>query len=236
MKLEGYKGMLFSILSDSIGTLEGYSVPYDATFYQGEKKLEANIFLPQDTWWGQVIEDLGGELLVNNSISGSMVCKCKSCIVPTYGCCEERTSGLDKNGIFPNVIMIYMGTNDWGNGTKVSPFNDKESKDISIFSVAYEQMIEGLQKSYKDAQIWCITLPVSDFGMREGKDFPYWYRGRHLNEYNEAIRKIAKNKGCVLIDLYENIPKFTTIDGFHPDFRGMNTISQGILSMLKEKV
>ena len=197
MSLEKYKGKLFSVLSDSIGTLEGYSEPYDASFYEGVTKYKANVYEPKDTWWGQVIEILGGELLVNNSISGSMVCKCKSCIVPTYSCSEERTSALGKNGFLPDVIMIYMGTNDWGNGTKITPFDERERGDISIFTVAYEQMIERLQSNYKNAEIWCITLPVSDFGQREGIEFPYWYRGRHLNEYCQAMRECArKNLFC----------------------------------------
>ncbi len=69
-----YKNKLFSILGDSISTFEGYSEPYEATYYDAVRKCQGDITKVEHTWWGQVIEHLGGELLVNNSISGSMVC------------------------------------------------------------------------------------------------------------------------------------------------------------------
>ena len=49
-----YQNKLFSILGDSISTLGGYSEPEDAAFYVSMKKFEADVFLPEDTWWGQV--------------------------------------------------------------------------------------------------------------------------------------------------------------------------------------
>ena len=58
-----YQNKYFSILGDSISTLEGYSQPREAAFYSGERKLKSGVFTPSDTWWGQVIERLGGQLL-----------------------------------------------------------------------------------------------------------------------------------------------------------------------------
>ena len=60
--MDKYKGKLFSVLGDSISTLEGYSVPSDAVFYEGANKLYGDIYAPADTWWGQIINSLGGEL------------------------------------------------------------------------------------------------------------------------------------------------------------------------------
>lgn len=144
---DSYKNKLFSVFGDSISTLDGYSEPDDAVFYDGLRRLEANILSPDDTWWGQVIRQLGGELLVNNSFSGSMVTKHRNCMFPSYGCSDERTAALGRDGLLPDVIMVYMGTNDWGYGVKPTPETPSEEGDISVFSVAYKCMLEKLQKT-----------------------------------------------------------------------------------------
>ena len=61
-----------SVLGDSISTFEGYSEPKDAVFYDMAKKLSSGVLRYADTWWGQVIEGLGGELLTLNAISGGI--------------------------------------------------------------------------------------------------------------------------------------------------------------------
>ena len=99
------------------------------------------------------------EVLVNNSFSGSMVRKSRFCEIPSYGCSDERTSGLGRDGEIPDVIMIFMGINDWGSGADPKP--GCESDDISVFSVAYRKMLEKLQKNYPGTELWCFTLPVS---------------------------------------------------------------------------
>lgn len=170
-----YKNKLFSILGDSISTFEGYSEPYDASFYDGLLKCQTDILRVTDTWWGQVIERLGGELLVNNSISGSLVCKHPNCEISSYGCSDERTSSLDRIGVQPNVIMVFLGTNDWGYGVKLKPDDETEKSLLSVFSVAYKTMLEKLQRNYPMAEIWCFTLPVSDYKKYSGTEFPYCY-------------------------------------------------------------
>ena len=86
-----YNGKYFSVLGDSISTLSGVSRPYDAAYYEGMRKLETRVYSCKDTWWGIVIDALGGELLVNTSFSGSMVTKRKSCMIESYGCSDART-------------------------------------------------------------------------------------------------------------------------------------------------
>lgn len=225
------KVKLFSILGDSVSTLSLHSEPQDAVFYEGMNKLMADIYAPSDTWWGQVIEALGGELLVNNSFSGSMVCKHKNCIIPSYGCSDERTGSLSKNGILPDVIMVYMGTNDWGHGVKLYP-NSEEQNDLSVFYVAYEEMIKKLKNNYPNAEIWCFTLAVSDIKKSKGVDFPYCFGGVHIEKYCEIIREISKKHNCQLIDLYKKAKPFDTFDGFHPNRDGMKILGDTVLTLV----
>ena len=85
-----YKNKLFSVLGDSISTFEGVSEPEFAAFYDNYNKLLGNIYSPKQTWWGIVIDTLGGELLVNNSISGSTVTWHPSYEISSYACSDER--------------------------------------------------------------------------------------------------------------------------------------------------
>ena len=105
-----FQNKYFSILSDSISTLGGYTEPEDAAFYDGTVKFDANVFVPEDTWWGQVISYLGGQLLVNNSFSGSTVTRHPKCMIESYGCSDERTSSLSRDGYFYNIFFSHFIT------------------------------------------------------------------------------------------------------------------------------
>lgn len=230
--IEKYRNKLFSILGDSISTLDGYSEPDGMAFYAAGKKYEAQVFSPEDTWWGIVIQALGAELLVNNSISGSMVSDHPCCLIPTYACSDERTSTLGKNEKEPDVIMVMVGTNDWGCGVKPIPENDLESADPCVFSVAYSMMLDKLRTNYPRSEIWCFTLPVNSKKQNEELEFSYRSHGRHIEEYCDVIRSVSEKFGCRVVDLYSELLSFDTIDGFHPNVSGMKSIADVILSKM----
>ena len=225
-----YKGKYFSVLGDSVSTLSGYSQPDFAAFYDTEHKLLSGVLTPSDTWWGQVIDALQGRLLVNNSFSGSTVCKLPGYEIESYGCSDERTGALHRDGLTPDVIMVYIGTNDWGRGLAPVPTEQAQNGDRSVFSEAYRCMLEKLKKNYPAAEIWCFTLAVSK--PAEGETFPYCYAGRHMDAYCNVIRDLAQAYDCRLVDLYRCAAPYETIDGFHPDARGMQTLSRAVLSRI----
>ena len=232
--LDRYQNKYFSILGDSMSTLEGYSQPRHAAFYDTARKYESGVLRPADTWWGMVIDRLGGRLLVNNSISGSMVCKRSADQSPSYGCSDERTSALDWDGDLPDVIMVEMGMNDWGCGAKPTPDSEEEKGDISVFSEAYACMLKKLKANYPEAEIWCFTLPVSTCKRNANFVFPYCYAGRHIEEYCEVIRACAKAQDCRVIDWYSAADPYDTIDDFHPNREGMQTLADMAISQLCE--
>ena len=220
-----YKNKYFSILGDSISTFEGYSQPKYAEFYNMPKKLASGVITFGDTWWGQVLDALGGELLINNSISGSHVCG------KAGACGDVRASSLGTAELRPDVIMVYMGTNDWGGGARIYPENG-EKADESIFSFAYRAMLEKLKRNYPEAEIWCFTIGVCKRTSVDNYEFPYCFGGRHIEEYCAEIRACAKEYGCRLIDLYTASP-FDTFDGFHPNIDGMKTVSDAVLEQIE---
>ena len=228
--MKRYENKYFSILGDSISTLAGYSQPSEAVFYDTARKLASGVLTFSDTWWGQVIERLGGKLLVNNSISGSTVCNHPSYEIPSYGCSDERTSALDRQGISPDYIFVHLGTNDWGFGLRV---NAEQTSGNYTFLTAYKAMLEKLQRNYPNAEIWCFTLPVSTCSAMQNFAFPYTYGGRHLSEYCNAIKESATAYGCRIIDLNETVKEYDTMDGFHPNVEGMQTLANAVLEIIQ---
>lgn len=226
-----YKNKYFSILGDSISTLEWYSTPDYAAYYNVERKLLSGVLCPADTWWGQVIEHFGGELLVNNSFAGSTVTWRPTYEIESYACSDERTASLHRDGTEPDVIMIFMGINDWGYGTVPAPLDKTQAEELSVFSTAYECMLEKLKKNYPQAEIWCFTLPIAE---REGgEDFPYSIGGKHIEEYCAVIRDCAGRYSCYVADLYCYANPYNTFDDFHPDVQGMKTLADAVIEQME---
>lgn len=229
-----YYGKNFSIFGDSISTLEGY-IPEDyKAFYDKENCEKAEINSISDTWWGKVITYFGGNLLVNNSYSGSKVTSAKEAF--PSGISKKRISGLSKDGVNPDVIIVYMGFNDWAKGVPVKAPKNPDKPMSVYFDYAYFNMIIGLSKIYPDAEIWCCTLNPTYVDSRPDFEFPYEVMGINIEEYNSVIRSAAVADGRRLIDLFNNNMPNDTLDGSHPNQKGMDTLAKSVcLSVVKDE-
>lgn len=229
MKKE-YMGRYFSILGDSISTLAGYHPPECAVFYDWENKYLSGVFAPEDTWWGRVMEALGGRLLMNHSWAGSLVCKHPHCEIESYGCSDPRTGGLGVGTQMPDVVMILMGLNDFGWGMRLEPTAAVE--DLSIFRVAYETMLKKVKRNYPSAEIWCLTLPVGFRSNDPDYTQPAVRSGGHMADYCRIIRECAQKFDCKIVDIHKPDRPYDTIDGYHPTADGMKTIAEAVLEAL----
>lgn len=223
-----YFGKQFSVLGDSISTLDGYNPLGYNLFYFGENCFRSGVREMKDTWWGKVIDFFGGELLVNNSWSGSRVTQLpgSDSLFPS-GCSDERTGNLHIRSVVPDVIIVYLGTNDWANGVPIEfdgctllghEYND-------IFVSAYGNMIRKLRSNYPNAEIWCCTLCATFMSSDPSFHFPYKYNGNYINKYNQIIETVANQQNCKLIDLFSYSVPYDSIDGSHPNADGMNTLA-----------
>ncbi len=220
-----YFNKQFSILGDSISTLAGYNPKGYKVFFDESNGEKASVHDMNDTWWGKVIDFFGGELLVNNSWSGSRVTGKSATLFPS-GCSNERTSYLHMNGVKPNVIIIYFGFNDWANGVALDDTHVfEESLDYSYFARAYNKMLENVTSNYPNAEIWCCTLNTTYMSTNQRFKFPYMHGGIHIEEYNREIKQAANNYNCKIADLYKYNTPYDTIDGSHPNADGMNTLA-----------
>lgn len=218
-----YEGKLFSVTGDSISTLHGYNTPEEVVFYTVEKRERTGVVTFTDTWWGHVIDELGGVLLANNSVSGSTVSvNPKSANKYMCACTDERTSTLGKDGKTPDVIMIFLSINDGGIPAKAAPETEEEKGDPTIFSEAYRLMLKKLKTNYPDAEIWCITVPKSDQSDRT-----------HTQPYTEQIIKVAPEMGVRLVNL-SGAARYESLDGLHPTKNGMQTLGDAILEKIRE--
>lgn len=222
-----YFGKRFSVFGDSISTFDGFNPNGYKVFYAGDNCIKSGVAEVMDTWWEKVIGFFGGELLVNNSWSGSRVTKLKDKdqIFPS-GCSDERTAALHINDVKPDVILVYLGTNDWAFGAKTgneTRILDEDSNEL--FDEAYDNMLKKLRTNYPESEIWCCTLCETYISKQPNFQFPHKYAGTHIEEYNEIIRDVVRRNGCGLIDLYDYKMAYDSIDGSHPTSTGMNTIA-----------
>ena len=208
-------------------------------FFKDEICKRTGVVKETDTWWGKVIRFFGGELLVNNSWSGSRVTMIpeNSELFPS-ACSDERTGFLHWDEEVPDVILIYLGTNDWGFGALLSRRDKRKKTRPQIanysryqeFDYAYDNMLKKLRRNYPSAEIWCCTLGVTEMSSNPYFEFPYEYCGMNIEAYNGVIRKKAKKHKCNIIDLYAENQPYDTIDGTHPNKDGMNTLAKMIAS------
>ncbi len=213
-----------SILGDSISTYEGYN-PYGYSVYYREDRIVDNgLAGVDDTWWMQVISFLKGELLVNNSFSGSTVA---GEFFPA-ACSDRRCVSLGEGRETPDLILIEMGAND--RGFEV-PLGTEEEEDPTKFFGAYLLMLKKIKKNYPSAQIICATLPLGK--LKEGLELGYDRFMRRDDRYDEAIKRAAEKESCLLADLAAYGEYYETLDYCHPTLEGHRTLASLWIRCLK---
>ena len=222
-----------SILGDSLSTLDGWNPEGYNLFYQGEKCKISGVCAYQDTWWGQLIDYLGGELLVNDSWSGSRVTKLpnREQLFPS-GISDERIDRLGTDCQNPDIIIVFLGDNEWGHGVSLSAESGcrneayTDQRNLYVFCDAYDYLLEKLKNRYPDAQIYCCTLFTTYMPFNPTFVFPAELYGNHIEAYNAAIIRIACSRNCRIIDTYIPQAPIATIDGSHPNKEGMRQLAK----------
>lgn len=232
-----FEGLGLSVLGDSISTFDGWIPSGFHVFYP----LDGEVTDVSQTWWMMLLEDTGMELCANNSSSGSLCAGDSLAEDGTqYACSTFRLSFLTgKQGKMPDIIIIYMGTNDLLNGIPIGE-NDGtkivEEGEIENFSDAYSLMLDKLASDYPVSQIYCCTLAqVGEWGTTQ--PFEMFENGIGLTseDYSDCIRTIAENKGIPVIDLYncgieiDNLQDMTS-DGVHLNPEGMKHVERAVIS------
>lgn len=277
---DDFKGLKLSIIGDSISTYDGFTNSKNhnplylsdsnnqATFdcYYGDANRtdyeEIKSVSLNDTWWMQAAETWGMEVLVNNSWSGSYVRLDTARNNTTeYGAAayKDRCVNLHMDSQMPDIIAVYMGTNDTGSasgkgwGTKASVDTDAERSGLytnkntyntgTLNSVqAYYIMLSRMIETYPDAEIYCM-LPIMPKYLAENASVD---RIAALNDFNTGVtylvNEVFRNKKVYLVDLpeysglvdEEAVKDYFYLNQLHPNCSGMDWITGCFLSELLE--
>lgn len=234
--------MFVSILGDSISTYSGYNPSGYAVYYDEYLQKRNGLQNVYDTWWARVNQELNAFLCVNNSYSGSKV----SGEEFPAGHCHERLMRLHTSEHMPDLILIYMGFNDFGYGVPIrcAPMSNEGQTNLLYFEDAYHQMLTGLHYFYPHARIICATLMRTTLQGNSMWAFPERLCGISLDEYNDAIRRAAVNCHVDLADLakrhisfsdfFKRDMRYETLDGTHPTARGHQTIADEWIACLSK--
>lgn len=215
-----------SIVGDSISTYFGFTDFGYPVYYTDEYAKLNGIESVDDMWWKIVMDNVGGELCVNNSYSGSLVIGA----IRSAACSKERCARLADNEGSPDVVLIYIGTNDraWG-----VPVGDEDDAGPDTFYGSYCTMLRQIKTNYPQAKIVCATLLWAyREGLGDSKQLgklPYF-----AQEMNDAIKLAARNEGCFVADLASYNEQYETLDYCHPTKEGHKTMAQLWLKSLKD--
>ncbi len=213
---EKYEGKTVSVLGDSISTYTGFSnntshnstIGDTSVYYTPDRLPSADA-----TYWGRLIKESGMTLCVNNSSGGSKVYEnhAKSGV--------NRATELDRNdGTNPDVILVFMGTNDLGGYSKGAMFSLYQSTgtleswwqslktktqnatvlnagtSFTCFEEAYALMLYRMKEAYPNAEIFCMgVLPANHDSFTAQK---------HA-DINSAIKLIGEFFGAEYVDTTE---------------------------------
>ena len=203
-----FEGKTMAILGDSISTYLNYMPEGYAHFYPYPA---GNIRDVNHTWWKQVSNAIGTSVFVDNSWGGTTVVGGDSATESPV-----RLNTLLHQGIAPDIVLIFMGTND-----------ARAKYTNATFEASYRKMIANIKKIAPDAEIIVCTL--MDFSATN------FYEAKTKDDYNAVIKKVASDNNISVIDLKDvELLKADLIDSVHPNYSGHKKMADVIIKQLKE--
>ena len=223
-----------SIIGDSISTFDGWIPSGNKVFYDGSKYGITDV---TKTWWYMAMTELGMNLCVNNSWSGSRVTTTAG---DESAACMSRCQNLHTEEHEPDFIIIYIGINDYNNGVDIGVYDGRSSipESTTTFREAYSVMLDKVLTRYPRAKVFVATLPYCDRNDDENS-FPELNRnGVPLSDFNDAIRELANAFGVEIIELSKcgitfHNRKIYLGDELHPNTAGMELMSRKVINKLR---
>ena len=211
-------GLKVSILGDSISTF--YAAGSSVNSYYGQENryyypiYSSTIKTVDKTWWYQLVQNTSMTLGINNSWSGS----CAHGSGESAGMSDARINTIDDAGM-PDIVIIYLGTNDCASGVSTSDF-----------SSSIKTMINKI-KNLGDTEIFITTLGYSAYTGGQ-------YKESTRVSYNAEIRNIAEEYNCGIVPLDEYIVDtsymFYLGDNLHYNAKGAELLSKIYEKSIKE--
>ncbi len=205
-----------TIFGDSYSTFEGWLEPAtNEPWYWSEnspyRDKNNDVTKVEQTWWWQVIDQMGWKLEKNNSYSGSTV--------GYYGYQNENYQPRSFNTRAgdlgePDIILSCCITNDSWTGETVGKYKyaNWDENDMWYFRPAMARLCSTLKQNYPLAKIYFIL----------NTDLK--------PEHAESMRVICRHYGLPLIELHD----IDKQDG-HPSQKGMKAFAQQVIDYIKNE-
>ena len=237
-----YANKKLSILADSISTFEGYNndvntnttIGNNRVYYGGvDHSGSTYITDVNKTWWKMLVDELSMSICVNNSWSGSLVLDANKDACG-YG---KRSANLhnDITNTYPDVIFIYLGTNDANRlELEIGEYDKEEidkfinsNKEPTNFAQAYALMLNNVKQNYKKAKIFAFAL------------LPFrWISKESDDKYYDLMKKLINHFNLYIVDLHKDCNVELTLEYFaeggfvHPNEKGMIAIKECVKNTL----
>lgn len=232
-----YQGKVFSIMGGScstfagyIPTADGFNLAHRARYPQDNLLTDVN-----ETWWMQVLTELGAKLGINDSWAGSQVLNTLDANSGDLGpdaamASLVRIQNLGSNGT-PDVILFYGAGNDIGRAVPLGVFDpatapqtvDLTTTKWDTFADAYVAAILRMKHFYPSSNIVVMLY----------HSMPSYFTNAELSEYNALIQAICDHYNIPTIDLRNSgVTADMLPDKIHPNAEGMDLITQTVLDEL----
>jgi hypothetical protein len=232
-------GKTMAVVGDSISTYTGYTPSNWRVYYPSGNVNNVSL-----TFWHIVATTLGMTAL-NCSYSASSVTgdSTQTEVSSSHaqgecaGCSDVRIASLTRDSNTPDIVLITLGTNDYGNGKGLGSWDEHSAipseGTIGNFSSAYALMLHKIKTALPNARIFCCTIFQRDFSFPTGT--------LSIRSYNDVIKKMADIFGCDVIDTYAcglnryNIGSYSVDGTLHPNAAGHKLIAEKIITELIAK-
>lgn len=205
------------IFGDSYSTFEGYIPDGYAAYYRAAEMPQTDVTKVTETWWHQVVNEAGLNLVLNNSWSGSTIgytgyhnTDCSETSSFIY-----RLTNLIQEGFFEqhriDTVFVFGGTNDsCANAPLGSMQYENWTKD-DLYAVlpAICYFFQLLRGTLPNANIYCLI------------------NTQLKPEVTEALKTVSETYGMTAIS-FDRIDK----QSGHPTIEGMLDIKNAVLSVL----
>lgn len=206
-----------SILGDSYSTFQGYLQPDSNNVWYLAESQGNDVKRVEQTWWHQLIKNMGWKLCQNNSYSGSTIA------YHGYNNFDFRLRSFENRANDlgnPDIIFIFGGTNDSWSGTKVGEYKYADwdtsiSPDLTgelyTYRPALAKMLDYMTKRYINVDIYFIL------------------NNELRDDITESTLTICKYYDVPVIRLHDIDKQMG-----HPSIKGMKQISDQIEAFVKE--
>ena len=95
-------------------------------------------------------------------------------------------------------------------------------------------MLRTIRQNYPSAKTVCATLMRTRVRGDRSWQFPEYWAGIGLEDYNNVIRWVAQENHCYLADLGRGNDRYETLDGAHPTAQGHREIADNWMKCMND--